>query len=302
MEVVEVAVGGNRKNKIKIYDEVEKALGVVLIIHGMQEHSGRYEWFCKNLNKAGFLAVASDLRGHGENMAIGRPGGSDGNIFEEIVIDHKAYLKYLREKYKKLPIFVFGHSFGSFITQRLLTESDNLVDKFILCGTGYAKNIAFLMGLFVAKLTEDTKGRNAEAKLVEKLSIKGYQKKFKNGNWLSRDDKVWENYQKDVLCGMPFPASFYVSFFGSARKNYKNLSVVDESTPILVISGAKDPVGGNGKDVNKLVKLYKHHWLNVHYKLYEDARHELLNETNKTEVVKDIVEFLKADNKKVNAR
>lgn len=302
MEILEVAVGGNRKNKIKIYDEVDKALGVVLIIHGMQEHSGRYEWFCKNLNKAGFLAVVSDLRGHGENMALGRPGDSSGNIFEEIVTDHKAYIKFLREKYKKLPIFVFGHSFGSFITQRLLTESDNLVDKFILCGTGYAKNFAFLMGLLVAKLTADTKGRSAEAKLVEKLSIKGYQKKFKNGNWLSRDDKVWEAYKKDVLCGMPFPASFYVSFFGSARKNYKNLAVVDESTPILVISGAKDPVGGYGKDVNKLVKLYKHHWLNVYCKLYEDARHELLNETNKNEVLKDIVAFLKADNKKVNAR
>ena len=65
-----VAVGGNRKNTIKIYDEVEKPLGVVLIIHGMQEHSGRYEWFCSKLNKAGYIAVTSDLRGHGKNMVI----------------------------------------------------------------------------------------------------------------------------------------------------------------------------------------------------------------------------------------
>jgi len=297
-----VAVGGNRKNTIKIYDEVEKPLGVVLIIHGMQEHSGRYEWFCSKLNKAGYIAVTSDLRGHGKNMVISRPGYSDGNIFDEIVTDQKAYIKYLKNKYKKLPLFVFGHSFGSFVTQRLLTESDADVDKFILCGTGYAKSPAFFFGNLVAKITEDCMGRGADAKLIEKLSFKQYEKKFKNGNWLSRDDRVWKKYHEDVLCGCTFPACFYSSFFGSARKNYKNLAVVDESTPILVISGTKDPVGEYGKGVNKLLKVYRNHWLNVYAKLYTGARHELLNETNKDEVVKDIIDFLKADNKKINNR
>lgn len=297
-----VAVGGNRENTIKIYDDVSKTLGVVLIIHGMQEHSARYEWFAEKLNKAGYIAVTSDLRGHGKNMVISRPGYSDGNIFEEIVTDQKAYIKYLKNKYKKLPLYVFGHSFGSFVTQRLLTEADNLVDKFVLCGSGYAKSPAFFFGYLVAKLTEDFKGRDAEAKLIEKMSFKRYEKKFKNGNWLSRDDRVWKKYHEDVLCGLPFPACFYSAFFGSARKNYKNLAVVDESTPILVISGACDPVGEYGKGVNKLLKVYRHHWLNVYAKLYAGARHELLNETNKEEVVKDILTFLKADNKKINHR
>ena len=87
-----------------------------------------------------------------------------------------------------------------------------------------------------------------------------------------------------------------------AKNNYKNLAVVDESTPIFIIAGTMDPVGDYTKSVKKLIKVYKHHWLNVYFKFYEGARHELLNETNKEEVIKDIVEFLGADNKKANMR
>ena len=302
MREEQITVCGNRKSVLKIYDDVKSPKGVMLVIHGMQEHSGRYVGFAKKMNSKGYIIATSDLRGHGDNMVISRPGYSDGNIFEEIVLDQKEFIKFLKREYSKLPLFVLGHSFGSFIAQRLLTESDNLVDKFVLCGSAYSKNIKFTLGGVVAKLTQEFKGRGADAKLVEKLSLKGYGKKFDNGNWLSRDEKVFEDYKNDVLCGLTFPASFYVSMFTSAKNNYKNLAVVDESTPIFIIAGTMDPVGDYTKSVKKLIKVYKHHWLNVYFKFYEGARHELLNETNKEEVIKDIVEFLGADNKKANMR
>ncbi len=293
-----VDVGGCKQNTCYLFDEVKAPKGVVLIIHGMQEHALRYKKFCKALNSNGLIVFTSDLRGHGKNMHLARPGYSEGNIFAEIVLDHIEYIKKLKADYPKFPLFVFGHSFGSFIAQRLIVECDNLVDKFILCGSAYTASLKFKAGLQLALMSEFFKGRDATAKLVEKCSIKGYGKRFKGGNWLSRDYTVWEDYKHDLLCGLPFPVSFYTAFFSGAINNYKRLAVVDESTPILLIAGTDDPVGDKGKSVKKLYKVYKKHWLNVKLKLYAGARHELLNETNSYEVIHDILSFIEADNRR----
>ena len=132
----------------------------------------------------------------------------------------------------------------------------------------------------------------------------GFKKKFKkeDGNWLSRDPEVWDKYLVDELCGNSFPVSFYKSLFTSAPKSYKNLAVVDESTPILLIVGDNDPVSNGGKSVKKLYKLYTKHWLNVQLKVYGGARHELLNETNKDEVLKDIIKFIEKAPKQAKHR
>ena len=179
----------------------------------------------------------------------------------------------------------------------MLTECDNLVDKFILCGSAYTDTMIFKFGKIMASMTKKFKGAESPANFVEACSIKGYGKKFQNGNWLTRDETVWEAYQKDPLCGRTFPANFYYSFFKGAVSNYKKLALVDESTPILLICGDNDPVGANGKSVKKLNKVYTKHWLNVYLKIYNGARHELLNETNKEEVMADVLNFIEADNK-----
>ncbi len=285
-----------------LYDEIKEPKGIVVIIHGMQEYAERYKEFAGFLNSNNYIVFTTDLRGHGKNMLGGKPGYEDGDIYTNIVEDYKIFIAKLKEQYKTLPIIVFGHSFGSFICQKLLTVCDNLVDKFIMCGSAYTNSFIFKMGKVMADVTKLFKGPEGRANLVEACSIKGYGKKFKGGNWLTRDESVWEEYQKDPLCGRTFPINFYTSFFGGATKNYKRLALVDESTPILLICGDNDPVGANSKSVKKLYKLYKKHWLNVELKVYEGARHELLNETNKAEVMEDILQFIESKNKEAKFR
>lgn len=300
----EILIEGYKDRKLTcyLYDEVENPKGVVVVVHGMQEHALRYGEFAHFLNDSGYIMFSSDLRGHGKNMIDNKPGFDDGDIYKNIVEDYKIFIAKLKKDYKSLPIIVFGHSFGSFITQRLLTECDNLVDKFILCGSTYTNSFVFKMGKILASLTKAFKGGEGSAKLVEACSIKGYGKKFPEGNWLSRDETIWESYKKDSLCGQSFPASFYYSFFKGAIKNYDKLALVDESTPILLICGDADPVGGRAKAVKKLHKVYLKHWLNAELKIYAGARHELLNETNKQEVMHDILNFIEADNKSAKNR
>ena len=298
-----IVLNGYQGRELACYvsDEVQDPKGIVVVVHGMQEHAFRYDKFADFLNNLGYIMFTSDLRGHGANMVDGKPGFDDGDIYSNIVEDFKIFVSKLKTEYK-LPLIVFGHSFGSFISQRLLTECDNLVDKFILCGSTYTNSFMFKMGKALACITKKFKGAEGQANLVEACSIKGYGKKYPDGNWLSRDNEVWERYKEDPLCGRAFPAGFYYSFFKGATKNYKKLAMVDESTPILLICGDNDPVSSNAKGVRKLNKIYTKHWLNVQMKIYKGARHELLNEQNKEEVMQDIMEFIEADNKVAKLR
>ena len=275
-----------------IWDKVENPTGVVQIIHGMQEHAKRYNNFAKYLNSMGLIVFASDLRGHGltainNNLPLGY---SNGDIFMEIVQDQIIITEYLNNKYK-LPISIFGHSFGSFISQRYLVENGFKIKNIILCGSTYTNSVLYKSGYLLAKICKFFKGKKAKAKLIEKFSLKSYGKGFENGNWLTRDNKIWQDYIKDELCGKSFPNNFYWSFFKNARNNYKNLKNIPFYVPILLISGTDDPVKGK-KGLQQL--FYKYGMANkkVFLKVYPGARHELLNEINKDEVYKDVSDFV----------
>lgn len=279
-----------------IWDKVENPTGVVQIIHGMQEHAKRYNDFAKYLNSQGLIVCASDLRGHGQTaLQNGLPFGySDGDIFMEIVNDQIKITDYLKEKFN-LPISIFGHSFGSFITQRYIVENGFKIKNVILCGTTYTNSFIYRAGYRMAQLCRFFRGKKTPAKMLENMSIKGYGKQYPNGNWLSRDEDNWNKYSQDELCGMTFPNNFYYSFFKNARKNYKHLENIPFYLPILIIAGTDDPVSGKRGVFNLFIK-YGRAKKKVYLKSYIDARHELLNETNKQEVYEDVSKFVKDDN------
>ena len=275
----------------KLY-EVKNPKGIVQIVHGMQEHSKRYDNFAKFLNDNGYIVFINDLRGHGKSLESTLLGYSSEDISKLNVKDQIKISEYLKEKYQTLPLIVRGHSYGSFLTQRYITKCD-LADKVILSGSAYTNTALMKLGRIFANLTAFFKGKKAIAKMIESMSLQGYGKGFEDGNWLCKDNKIWEDYKNDPLCGTPFPASFYQSFFKLVVNNYKKLDSIKKDLPILIMSGDKDPVGENGKLVKKLYDTYKKAGLtNLYLKLYNDGRHEMLNETNKEEVYADILTFI----------
>lgn len=278
-----------------LWDDVKNPKGVVQIIHGMQEHAKRYNDFAEYLNTQGLIVFASDLRGHGQTAIMNNLpfGYSDGDIFMEIVQDQIILTDYLKSKFG-IPISIFGHSFGSMIAQKYMIENGFKIKNIIICGSTYTNSLSFKAGYQMAKICKFFKGKKKDAKLLEKMSIKGYGKKFKNGNWLSRDEKNWDNYNADELCGKVFPNNFYWSFFKNARNNYKNLKNIPYYLPILLISGTEDPVSGRS-GIIKLFFTYGKAQKKVYLKTYSGARHELLNETNKDEVFKDVSNFVLND-------
>ena len=280
----------------RLWDETKNPRGVVLIIHGMSEHSARYDEFSKFLNKNDYVCFAFDLRAHGKtSVNIESLGKYDGDLFMDSVNDAIFFSHLLNELYPSLPLLVFGHSFGSFLLQRYV-ECYDQYKGVIFCGSANMKNDSSVsLGLFVSGFSKFFCGKNKPSKLIAKLSFGAYAKKFEDGNWLSRDKKECEKYKKDDYCGFICSHNFYHSFFKNLKAIYKkdNLAQINTRKPMLIISGSDDPVGGFSRLSTKLDELYtKLGVKNKKFILYKGARHELLNETNKKEVFENILTYL----------
>ena len=282
---------------LAVWDEVEgKVKGVIQVLHGMVEHTKRYDEFARFMNKNGYVVLGDDHRGHGVT-AQGKLGVvPEGDCFTDTVEDEILIGKYARDTYKA-PLFVFGHSYGSFLTQRYIQKSSEMAGV-ILCGSACMDIPDVKAGLVVANMQAAVLGKDKKANLIRKMSFGPYNNQFKGEKkenaWLTRDDERREKYNADPMCNYTMSIGFYTSFFSALTKLYtpEALSGIPKELPIFIISGDKDPVGGSGKLINKLFEVYKDNGLlNVSVKLYPEARHELLNELNRDEVMADILHF-----------
>lgn len=288
-------VSGSLNRPIRFSEyKADNEICKLIIIHGMQEHSGRYEETAKSFNDKNISVITFDLRGHGSNQPV-RAGYDDGDIYLNIVADCKAIIAKVVEMAGDKKVFVLGHSFGSFVTQRLIKDRVKGVAGYVLSGSTKFCGVVPAFGRVVARLQKIFKGGKSDAKLIEKLSFGAYSKGFEDGNWLTRDNDVWEKYQADPLCGQVFPVSFYYSMFKNVPKNYSRLkNKVGYCPNILVLSGTKDPVGGYTNGVKKLYNVYASAGFNANIKLFDDCRHECLNELNKAEVIGTVVEYIRS--------
>lgn len=281
-------------NNLKLFCtkyEVINPKAVALVIHGMQEHSGRYRHFAEFLNAGGYNVITSDSRGHGKTMPSPNDYGcGEKDIFSESIFDQLNIIEYIKKNYPNLPIYLFGHSYGSFLSQKLLQISPD-IQKIVLCGTTYGNNFSYKAGLVLANLLKFFGKEKSRATAIEKMSLSAWGKKFENGNWLSRDTKVFEAYQNDPLCGGSFPISFYRSLFKNMTKVNKGIKQISKTKKILLIAGESDPVGGNAKLVKKLYNTYISNGINAQLITYPGARHELINEINNAQVYNDILDF-----------
>ena len=289
--------------KINVYcwEEVEKPRAVMQIFHGMAEHAARYDRFAKCLNSHGIVAFADDHRGHG---ITGTTNGNLGSLgkdgFNKVVEDENMITRMIKEKYPNLPVYVFAHSFGSFVGQEYITRYGNNIEGIILCGSAAQVGIKFIAAKTMATIYKLIFGAEKEANFLHHLSFGSYNKRIAPGdktNWLSRDLDEVIKYDKDPYCGFTCSGDFYYYFFDGLTKLYKvdKLNSISKELPIYIIAGKEDPVGEYGRNVTKLYDIYWGlHIKDVEIKLYDEARHELLNEINRDEVTKDIINWIDA--------
>lgn len=272
-----------------LWDNVKKPVAVVQIIHGMDEHVGRYDRFAKFLNQHNYIVFGDDHRAHGRTASdiskIGQPDG-DSDLFAATVADEIAISKYLKKKYK-LPVLIFGHSYGSFITQKIMEEPDLVAAGVCLSGSAKYPMPLIIPALICAFVGMKLFGANAPARFIEYFSP--IRNKTGGPSKLTRDEKQAAIHDADPMRAKYFSYGFYYSLF----KNLMHLSgYVNTNLPILIISGSRDLVSLNSNLATSLYKMYKSgHAENLNIIIYSGARHELLMETNYKQVQQDILQF-----------
>lgn len=285
--------------EMKIYLPKEKNIkGIVQIIHGMAEYSERYIEFTNFLNTQGYIVVLSDHYAHGRKAYNSRKLGVFEKNFEVLVENQIKISKEIREKYPKLTINILGHSMGSFIAQEHMREFEDKNVRYIFMGSCYQRRAITWIGknLFRVFFKFKTIPKNIyNLMLFLGVNYRIKDKDKSRFSWLSRDKEVVRKFEEDSCCGFIYSTNFYYMFleflFTLNRKG--NFSKVNKEKEILIIFGKEDPIGEYGSGVEKLYKYYiDEGFKNVHIKLYDGARHEVLNEINKLEVYRDILKWL----------
>ncbi len=275
--------------------------GIVQIAHGMAEHAKRYEEFASYLTKNGYAVYANDHRGHGKTAGSVENLGffSKENGWKKVVNDLKLLNQHIKKKHNTIPLFVLGHSMGSFLTRQYLMDPKIKLHGALLSGTANHPGVLGKVGLFLTKLLLLFNNPKSPSSLMDSLSFKAYNKAFKPNrtsfDWLSKDEKKVDEYVSDSYCGTIFSVQFYNDLLKGLLyiSDIKNIKKTNQNIPILVFSGANDPVGENGKGVQKFyTKLKTAGIKDITLKLFEDGRHEMLNETNRKEVYAYILQWL----------
>jgi alpha-beta hydrolase superfamily lysophospholipase len=292
-----------REGKVKLFitrpEDLDNIKGVVSLNHGMGEHIERYKYFSEKLANAGYIVYGHNHRGHKDSIETTEDYGyiDFEDSFEILVDDNLRIVEMIKKEYPNLPIFLFGHSMGSFIVQRFAQLHGKKINGIILSGSAKHNKFALRGGLMLAKTICKFKGAKYRSKTLFKLTFGAFNKPFKPArteyDWLNRDEIEVDKYINDEYCGGIFSASFYRDFFKGLRTLNHNYELVPKDLPILILSGEKDPVGGNKKLVEKLYYVYQKNSIKyLEMKLYPDARHEILLELNKEEVIQDCIEWI----------
>ncbi|WP_426451906.1 lysophospholipase [Paenibacillus sp. S-38] len=294
--------GTNIHTYVWLPEEDKLLRGAVQIAHGMAETALRYRRFAEALTAAGYVVYASDHRGHGRTAGERSRLGSIGRDGFRLMCAGMAQLTDLiRERHKELPVFLFGHSMGSFLTQRYMYTYPIKADGVILSGSNGPQGRKIHLGIWLAQRIAVRKGEEHRGSLLTQLTFGGYNRAFRPVrtpfDWLSRDEEEVDRYAADPDCGAVFPAHFWVEFFKGLAELHRReyLERIPKGLPLLLISGDRDPVGMMGKGVRRLEALYKAIGIkDVTVKLYPGGRHEMINEINRDEVTRDVLDWLEA--------
>lgn len=274
---------------------------VVQIVHGMAEYFERYEEFAGFLTARGCVVTGEDHMGHGKSVG---KDGRYGYFCEQdpatvLVRDVHRLKKATQALYPNVPYVIMGHSMGSFIVRNYMFRYGTGITAAIVMGTGMQPPALLRASKIAAGVQRVFCGPEHVSRLIDKLAFGGYNKEIENPrtpfDWLSRDEERVDRYIADPMCGFVFTVNGFSTLFELVSRLHdpRNLARIPAKLPVYMVSGDGDPVGDYGRGVRRAYESLRGAGVeNVRLKLYDGGRHELLNETNREEVMKDIFDWL----------
>ncbi|MFP4456883.1 MAG: alpha/beta fold hydrolase [Clostridia bacterium] len=275
--------------------------GILQITHGMLEYIDRYDEFASYLCQNNYLVVGQDILGHGDSVTEKSKRGffAQKNGNKILLEDMYKVMEETKEDYPDLPYFHLGHSMGSYLLRQFITIHSEDISGAILVGTGFPPKIVLHFGIFLTNLFRKLKGDTYRSKLIDNISIGRFNSHYENPNtnvdWISRDEEIVREYVNDEKIDFIFTVNAYYNMYKSIRflHDTDHLKKIREDLPIILMSGQEDPIGDFGKAVEATYRILKKIGIeNVDIKLYPEARHEIINEINRSEVYEDILNWL----------
>ena len=273
---------------------------VVQLCHGMVEYIKRYDEFAEFLCSHGYYVVGNDHLGHGKSVQ----SKSEYGFFNEkyanacLIGDMHTLRQRTAKKYPDVPYFLLGHSMGSFLSRRYITEYGYELNGVLLLGTGNQPDIVVKSGILLAKLVRLIKGERYRSPFLNHLMFGSYNARVVNPvtdkDWVCGNAEVIKEYVADEKCSYLFTVNGYLGLLDTIAyvKKVSNIRKVPRDLPVILAAGTKDPVGGYGRDVKKLFVTYSRHFYDVELRLYEDCRHELHNELIQEDVFEDLYQWI----------
>lgn len=249
----------------------------VQLTHGMGEHARRYDHVAQALNDAGFVVYAQDHRGHGASADPGMHGNLGQGGWAALVDDIGLLSAKIRADHPDLPLILLGHSMGSFAVQQYLFDHSADADGVVLTGTA------------AIDLLEDALDLDQPIDLA--MFNAPFQPARTDYDWLSRDEAIVDAYVADEWCGFGIDTASARAMFLGARRGADpaQVAAIRSSLPVYIAVGQSDPVNGGLALLNPLTDRYKAAGLtDVTVRIYPDARHEILNETNRDEIIAEL--------------
>lgn len=294
---------GVHRLHVVLWEPQQEVKAVMQISHGMVEMIDRYEDFALFLNRHGYAVIGNDHLGHGLTAGNDADLGyfCPRDMSATVVADLHRVTKYAKKKFKGRPYFLLGHSMGSFMARRYLMTYGMDLDGAVICGTGSQGRMTLAAGTILANAMRLVLGDRFRSRLLEAGAFGTYQKRIPNprtkSDWITRDTAIVDFYRSNKYCSYLFTINGYRTLFDVLAfiQRRENIGRIPSELPLFFIAGGQDPVGHYGKDVRRVAAAYERAGVeDVSLKIYQEDRHEILNELDRDQVYSDVLSWLDA--------
>lgn len=274
------------------------ARAVLVIVHGMAEHARRYARFAEALSDAGIEVHGFDLRGHGATTRSTDHGFLGDDTTWDVLIDDVQRMQQRARETSGAPVFLFGHSLGSFLASSVLQRHGRDYAGAILSGIDMPRSLQCRAAALLARMEIARMDTRGASDLLQRLTIGAYDRRLakrfgpqRNNAWLSDDDAAVDAYEADPDCGFTLRAGAWHTLLNgiaaSSGAHARRKLPVD--LPLLMIAGRDDPMGHFGRGPERLARaLESDGQRDLALHLYEGRRHELLHDRSADTVIADI--------------
>ncbi len=278
---------------------------VIQVVHGLGEHAGRYREFASQLCDAGYLVVIHDQHGHGKSALYDdriHLADADG---EALLIEGvRVVRERVRSEYPQLSIVAIGHSMGAFVLRALMFEHKDLYDGVVLIGSGYVPKHRLVIAKRLASWIRRMKGPQHQSPFFTRfMQDRAVRSMHKAGlieerhEWITSDTHKQREYLDDPMTKRIPTIATQLALVNLLRRAHDGQGARINRSDHLValLCGDQDALCDYGDALKRLYRFFQQAgFTNARFRVYPNARHEILNERERESIFRDIFTLVRA--------